>query len=352
MVVERRKKKEKKTSPVDNNEVAPPRGADKGGKNGKSSRKKRTEESEVQSQDEEENNFLLTQQDQMESVAFLECSDDEASDDKENADEDNKSMYSFFSQHPLNQHSLDDSSRSELPDDENYGNNRDGAGQYTGTSNEVVNESSLGADKEEDEGMVSAAEPAKGVNKKSTSTSRMLNERNLCSNKGEGAMLQSSTSAAKSRKKNTKTEVNLNTRSISKIDPNAFLAAYSNKHEEHSAQSYESPGTQAMTSTKMSSQISLSEEKAKEEDVLDDGKANNDNAIVHSEGITKSRQKKKRGMSNPALSLAMQNVGSPSPIKKEDITAAKKLEEEVAAIKIKRQKCMEYLDATAFIVDY
>ena len=163
-------------------------------------------------------------------------------------------------------------------------------------------------------------------------------------------MQQSSTSAAKSRKKNTKTEVNLNTRSISKIDPNAFLAAYSNKHEEHSAQSYESPGTQAMASTKMSSQISLSEEKAKEEIVLDEGKAGT--TIIHSEGITKSRQRKKRTMSNPALSLAMQNVGSPSPIKKEDITAAKKLEEEVAAIKIKRQKCMDYLDATAFIVDY
>ena len=61
-------------------------------------------------------------------------------------------MYSFFSQHPLNQHSLDDSSRSELPDDEDDGSNRDGgAGQCKGTSNEVVKESSLGADKEEND---------------------------------------------------------------------------------------------------------------------------------------------------------------------------------------------------------
>jgi hypothetical protein len=107
-----------------------------------------------------------------------------------------------------------------------------------------------------------------------------------------------------------------------------------------------------MTSTKMSSQISLSEEKAKEEIVLDDGNANNDNAIVHSEGIPKSRQKKKRAMSNPALSLAMQNVGLSPSITEEDVVAARKLEGEYAAMMRKRQRCMEFLDATSFVDEF
>jgi hypothetical protein len=38
-------------------------------------------------------------------------------------------------------------------------------------------------------------------------------------------------------------------------------------------------------------------------------------------------------------------------ITKEDIVDAKKMEEEIAAIKVKRQKCEEFLAATAFVED-
>eukprot|EP00985_Skeletonema_marinoi_P035146 scaffold45782_cov204-Skeletonema_marinoi.AAC.1 len=93
----------------------------------------------------------------------------------------------------------------------------------------------------------------------------------------------------------------------------------------------------------MSSQISLSEEKAK--DIASKEAPDDDDVILEFETAKSSRQKKRAKPAAPALKLteeqvhAIKEAESLLPITEEDLAA-------IENIARKRQRCKEYLEAT------
>jgi hypothetical protein len=284
-----------------------------------------------------------------ETVQFLECSDDEASGDDGNDDgndEENSIAANTFNtskQYALTQaFSMDDSSRSELHDD-----NADHHAEKC-ADDKAEEEASVGFDGDYDDMAqpMPKAVATKGKKSKQKSTAREnLKTRDLVPNICD--IQQPST---KRKGRNTTIGVHKNTRSIP-TDPIAFLATYKRNQEAHSdsVQSIESPSV-VNNSTKMSSQISLSEEKAKE--VVPDEAPDDHDLILPSEPI-KSSRKTKRACSALALTeeqvraikskraKSFSQITDISPITKEDL----------AAIERVRQRCKNIIEATDFLFD-
>jgi hypothetical protein len=100
---------------------------------------------------------------------------------------------------------------------------------------------------------------------------------------------------------------------------------------------------------KMSSQISLSEEKAKE--VVPE-KTQLDRGVILQSEITESQNSTKRPRSarlTEEQSRVIDKLMSCSPITKEDTVAIKRLKEELVAVKRKRQKCKKFIEESNFV---
>ena len=250
-----------------------------------------------------------------------------------------KSKYSFFSQHmPLTQlhnHSMDDSSRSELQDEND--DNRDEKCADNAEAKQGSKKDSIERDDEEMGQPKAAPSKAKGKGKKQSSIASNLNKRELVSH--NGGIQQPAT---KKKGQTTTAKVHKNTRSIP-TDPVAFLSTYKQDERSVSEQSFESPSTHANNSKKMSSQISLSEEKVK--DIASEEAPDDDDVILEFETAKSSRQKKRARPAAPALKLteeqvhAIKEAESLLPITEEDLAA-------IENIARKRQRCKEYLEAT------